>query len=285
MFAAPTRLASFFVAGLGSLGGQDLRVILVVFLNLAVVRVGTLSSRLWRERQAVVVIRRQRQAFGIVVGRQCQAVVRFGFIHSDRFGHDLLRGSGGYEFGLFEDSGTKGIVFNNRPRRECWLGNGFWNRLGNNSRRRCGRFRLRLRGRNRRNFRGGSEFNVRLRDDGGRFHRLGKLDLEHVVVEQVVVATLSIQIDSEKVLSQPGPIVCGVIVLWFFTHGTESNLSRLDRQPSFGGWSALTSCGKDASSLDRRGRCDVADESLVLECQLLSTGEWRLWANFFVEVA
>lgn len=118
MFAAPTRFASFFVAGLGSLGGQDLRVILVVFLNLAVVRVGTLSNRLWRKRQAVVVIRRQRQAFGIVVGGQCQAVVRFGFIHNDRFGNCLFHGSRGHEFGLFEDSGTERIVFNNCSRGE-----------------------------------------------------------------------------------------------------------------------------------------------------------------------
>ena len=231
MFAAPTRFASFFVSGLGSLGGQDLRV--VVVLNLAVVRVTTLSNRLWRKRQAIVVIRRQRQTFGIVVGGQRQAVVRVGLIH-DHFGHNLLCRSGGHELGLFEDSGTKGIVFNNGSRGERWLGNGFWNRLGNNSRDRCGRFRLRLRSCYRSRFRGGSEFDVSLRDDCGRFHRLGKFDLEHVVVEQVVVALFLIQINPEQVLSQSGPIVCGVIVLCFFTHGTESNLWRLDRQPSFG---------------------------------------------------
>jgi hypothetical protein len=58
-----------------------------------------------------------------------------------------------------------------------------------------------------------------LKDASRRLRRFGKLDLEHVVVEQVIVAAGLIQFDAEKILSQPGPIVGGVVWLCFLAHG------------------------------------------------------------------
>ncbi len=178
----------------------------------------TVILAVWRQRQSVIKIGCQRQPLVIEVLWQREPLV------------DGFRlGGRGDALVFFKDASTKRVVLDVVLGRDGFAGR---DRLGlcygrlRHDHRRGGRDFRCLR---RRDLRESHGF---VRDFGSRWLRRRRdLDFEHVFVEQVVIATGLIQIDTKQVLGQPRPIIGGRFVL-FFAHSTEGNLCQRVRQPS-----------------------------------------------------